>query len=301
MSSKPIASDLTVIIPTLGRACLRESMRAIADGTVWPAKIVLAHQGTAGELDSMLREFAQWGLSVHYVQSDKRSCGSGRNTAIEQVRTTFFASTDDDCLVDAHWVEEVRAALARHPREIVSGRVLASEPGAPSSVTIDEPRLFTRMPLKGNHFTGGNFGVALQIFQDVGPFDERPLVRFCEDNEWSYRALAKGYHCRYLPEITITHLHWRGNKEMERVYADYARSQGGWIGRKLREGDWSFLIRLAYESSRGAKRWLLGSLRRDFNRKIHGRAFVVDMMRGVVIGWNERSAGAPQPGERPAA
>jgi hypothetical protein len=65
MSVKPVASDLTVIIPTLGRDCLRESIRAIADGTVWPAEIVLAHQGPAGALDEMLREFSQWGLKVH--------------------------------------------------------------------------------------------------------------------------------------------------------------------------------------------------------------------------------------------
>jgi GT2 family glycosyltransferase len=288
MNTKPVAKDLTIIIPTLGRDSLREAIRAIAAGTMLPAEVALAHQGPPGALDAMLREFAQWGVNIRYAQSDKRSCAAGRNTAIELVRTRFFASTDDDCLVDTHWVEAIHSALARNPLDIITGPVLASEPGAPSTVTNDQPRVFSRMPLKGDHFTGGNFGIALEVFKDVGPFDERPLVRYCEDNEWSYRALTKGYRCRYLPAVTITHLHWRDDKGMEQVYANYARSQGGWYGRKLREGHLSFLIRLAYESTRGAKRWLLGSLRGNYHRKIQGRAFVVDLLRGVVAGWNER-------------
>jgi len=288
MNATPIAEDLTVIIPTLGRDCLRASLQALAKGTLRPTQIVLAHQGMAGAIDPMLREFADWGLNVRYVQSDKRSCAAGRNTAIEQVRTRFFASTDDDCLVDARWLESLVAALRERPREIVTGPVLASEPGAPSTVLSQQPRLFTRMPLKGDHFTGGNFGIATEIFREVGPFDERPLVRFCEDNEWSFRALARGYACRYLPAITITHLHWRDNQAMAQVYADYARSQGGWFGRKLREGDLSFLVRLLYESSRGAKRWVLGTLTGDYQRQVNGRAFVIDLLRGVLAGIRER-------------
>ncbi len=288
MSERRIAKQLTIVIPTLGRDCLRASVRAIANGTVLPAQIVLSHQGPAGSLDAMLREFADYGVKIRYVHSNLRGCATGRNTGIREVTTQFFASTDDDCTVDARWVEEIDAALTQRPREIVTGRVLASEVGAPSTITSETPRLYTRSPFKGDGFTGGNFGIALSIFKDVGPFDETEIIRFCEDNEWSFRAFAKGYSIRYLPAVVVVHLHWREEQDMARVYSQYARSQGGWYGRKLRQGDLSFFFRLLYEITRGAKRWCVGTLRKDALRKVNGRAFVVDLLGGFTAGWNER-------------
>jgi hypothetical protein len=38
---------------------------------------------------------------------------------------------------------------------------------------------------------------------------------------------------------------------------------------------------------RGAKRWFVGSVRKDFLRRANGRAFVVNLLQGVAAGWNE--------------
>lgn len=288
MTEPAVSNNLTVVIPTVGRNCLLESVRAIASGTMRPAHLVIAHQGQKGALDPMLEEFAKLGLSVRYVHSDQTGPGPCRNTGIKCVTTEFFATTDDDCIADASWIEAITAALASNPQEIATGRVLASEPGAPSTYTSEESRVYTTVPLAGGHFCGGNFAAALAVFQDVGPFDETELIRFCEDPEWAYRALARGHRIRYLPEITVTHLHWRDNQNMELVYRNYARSQGGWFGRQLRQGDVSFLIRLVYELARGSKRWYLGTVRRDYLRKVMGRAYVVDLLRGLAAGFTGR-------------
>jgi len=285
---RPIAADLTVVIPTLGRDCLRDSMRAIAAGTMRPACVVLAHQGVPGALASMLEEFAAMGLRVEYVHSDQRGAAAGRNKGIENVKTRFFATTDDDCIADARWVEEMHTALTARPGEIATGRVLAEEEGAPSTSTSMTPRVFTSAPLKGDHFCGGNFGMELEGFRRVGPLDETELVRYCEDPEWAYRALKKGYPIHFLPAIAVTHLHWRDDANMAVVYANYARSQGGWFGRELRRGHLSFLVRLAYELLRGGKRWFVGTVRKDYLRKVNGRAFVVDLLRGLSLGFNEQ-------------
>jgi len=286
MTAKPIASDLTVVIPTLGRDCLRDAVRALANGTMHPVELILAHQGVPGALAAMLGEFAELGLKVQYVHSNQRGAAAGRNLGISRVGSRFFATTDDDCIADPRWVEEMHDALNTRPVEIATGRVLAGEPGAPSTSVSMQARLFTAAPLKGDHFCGGNFGTQLAVFQDVGPLDETELVRYCEDPEWAYRALRKGYPIRYLPQITVTHLHWRDDSDMAKVYANYAHSQGGWFGRELRRGHLSFLIRLAYELIRGAKRWCLGALRGDYLRKVNGRAYVVDLLRGLAAGIN---------------
>jgi GT2 family glycosyltransferase len=286
MSDKPIAADFTVVIPTLGRPCLKDSLLAIANGTVLPAEIILSHQGAVGSMDAMMRELSQLPVKVRYIHSDQRGAAAGRNTGIRQVTTEFFASTDDDCNVAPKWLEEIVLALKQHPRAIVSGRVLGSEEGAPSTNESNATRVFRSLPLKGDHFAGGNFATAVVVFNDAGPFDETELLRYCEDPEWSYRALVKGYEIRFIPEITVTHVQWRAAADIAQVYSQYAYSQGGWFGRRIRRFDATFLIRLAYELTRGGKRWCLGSLRGDLLRKVNGRAFVVDLLRGVAAGWN---------------
>jgi GT2 family glycosyltransferase len=285
VSRGPIARDLTVVIPTLGRECLRGCLKAIADGSMVPAEIVLSHQGPAGAMDSMLRDFEQLGLNIRYIHSTQRGAAAGRNLGLQQVRTRNFASTDDDCYVDRRWLEEIDASLKEYPRQIVTGRVLASDAGAPSVNSSTETRTFMRAPLKGDHFAGGNFGAAVSLLAEVGLFDESELLRYCEDPEWAYRALQKGFPIRFVPAVTVTHLHWRDGTEITALYTHYAHSQGGWFGRELRHGEVSFLVRLGYEIARGSKRWCLGSITGDLSRKVNGRAFVVDMLRGVAHGW----------------
>jgi hypothetical protein len=73
---------------------------------------------------------------------------------------------------------------------------------------------------------------------------------------------------------------------MARVYSQYAHSQGGWIGRGFRAGDPWFGGLLLYELARGSKRWLVGAMRNDRLRQVNGRAFVIDLLRGVVAGLN---------------
>src|SRR5580704_11098936 len=149
MTAKPIASNLTVVIPTLGRECLRDSVRALAEGSMRPVEIILAHQGVPAAMAPMLADFAALGLKVQYVHSDQRGAAAGRNAGIARVRSRFFATTDDDCIADPRWVEELHATLNARPTEIATGRVLADAPGAPSTSVSASPRLFTSAPLKG--------------------------------------------------------------------------------------------------------------------------------------------------------
>jgi len=283
-----IATNFTVVIPTLGRECLRESVRAIATGTMVPTEIILSHQGVQGSMDGMLRDFEQLGVRIRYIHSNQRGAAAGRNTGIRHVTTEFFASTDDDCIVAPRWLEEIVVALKRNPQEIISGRVLASEPGAPSTNEANEVRLYTSLPLKGDHFAGGNFGTSMAIFNAAGPFDETELLRYCEDPEWSYRAMIQGFPIRFIPNVAVTHLHWRDASDMRTLYSQYAFSTGGWFGRRLRRLDAGFVVRLFYELARGSKRWVVGSMRGDLLRKVNGRAFVVDLLRGVAVGWSGR-------------
>jgi len=135
MTDKPIAADFSVVIPTLGRQCLRESVLSIVAGTVVPAEIILSHQGAVGSMDAMLEEFRRLPVKVTYIHSNQRGAAAGRNTGIRNVKTPFFASTDDDCTVAPRWLEEIVQGLKKYPRAIVTDACSPAKQARPPSTT----------------------------------------------------------------------------------------------------------------------------------------------------------------------
>ena len=70
----------------------------------------------------------------------------------------------------------------------MTGRVLASEEGAPSVNDSNANKVFRSLPLKGDHFAGGNFGTAIATFEDSGPFDETELLRYPQESHGMSRG-----------------------------------------------------------------------------------------------------------------
>ena len=71
------------------------------------------------------------------------------------------------------------------------------------------------------------------------------------------------------PEIVVTHLGWRDEQQREAQYASYARSQGGFYGKYLRQGDLFIALRAAVHLLRAVRRWVMGALRTRGRSRSH--------------------------------
>jgi GT2 family glycosyltransferase len=56
---------------------------------------------------------------------------------------------------------------------------------------------------------GGAFLFKKQVWQEIGPFDERYFM-YGEDLDWCWRARLRGYKIVYVPHAEVYH-HWRGS------------------------------------------------------------------------------------------
>lgn len=283
------AEDLTVVIPTLGREILRESLGALAVGSELPARVIVVHQGNDPEVAEWARE-APGGLIVEYVQSDRRGRATGVNTGIARVETRFVAVTDDDCLVDAEWTRRMAAHLRARPDHLVTGRVDAAGDTAPVAVvTSDRPDTQRRPRVRFDRLSGGNMGGALDVLRRIGPLDEDPCLATAEDGEYAYRALRAGVPITYDPTIVVDHVGWRDEGQRERQYRSYARSTAGFHGKYLRQGDLFIALRTVVSLLRSLRRWAIGVIRRDPDRAARGRAYVTELLPGLITGWRSRS------------
>lgn len=286
LSAKPILDDISVAIPTLGRPILESCLFWLADGSHWPARIIIVDQGRNPVVAEWLAVLKAAGLETLYVPSGQNGRSAGINRGLEQVQTRFVAITDDDCFVTADWLEKMVARLRNEPEAIVCGRVdqAGDEEVAFSVVTSRELKRSERPQLKAHPFIGGNAGLALELVQRIGFFDEHPCLQAAEDSDYGYRALRLGIPIVYDPDIVLLHYHWRDASQRAARYADYARSQGGFYGTHLRWGNWIIWQQAARDLARGPVRWLRGIVRRDQDMVDRGRADTLFMLPGIVAG-----------------
>jgi GT2 family glycosyltransferase len=278
--------DLTVVIPTLGRSILGRSLEALEAGTVWPARVVVVDQGNTPEIAALLEEVRGRGLETSWVPSAERGRSAGVNRGVEQAATRFVAITDDDCLGRADWIERMGDRLRQHPDSIVTGQVEAGEGKVVLSVvTSTRPTVQRKPALRFDRLSGGNMGIARELFERLGGLDEDTCLRTAEDAEYAYRALRAGVPIVYAPDVVVQHLGWRDERERSAQYDSYGRSQGGFYGKYLRRGDSFIALRVGVHFARALRRWGLGALRGNREIARNGRAYVTGLLPGLVAGW----------------
>ncbi len=282
-----ILPDVTVLIPTVGRDILKESLRRIAAGSAWPAKLIVVDQGRAPAVNHWLVSMAKAGVDTLYVSSSKTGRARGLNEGIARVKTPFVAITDDDCFVDESWLEVLVASLRTRPNSVVSGKVLAGGEAVVLTATSEDRAEYRRPRLKFDRLSGGNMATSMAVLQKVGLFDESECLRTAEDGEWIYRALRAGVTLIYEPGMVVTHSDWRELDARREQYRSYARSHGGFYGKYLRRGDWFIGARAALHFVRASRTMLRGLFTGNRELRMMGRAYLSGLPEGILRGLRD--------------
>jgi GT2 family glycosyltransferase len=283
---RPILDDITVVIPTLGRPILEESLSWLAASNAWPAAVIVVDQGARPEVAVWVERLLVLGLTAQHLPSMQHGRSAGINRGLERVRTRFVAVTDDDCFVTADWLEGMTGHLRRWPEAIITGRVEAAGDDAVEFCVVPSmtPAVYRRPQLKTHPLIGGNMGVSIANVERIGLFDEHPSLRSAEDSDWGYRALRLGIPITYVPEVAVRHYNWRTTDQRAARYREYARSQGGFYGKYLFSGNWLIPLQAGRGLVRGPIRWLRGLARRDQDMIARGRADTTDLLPGIMAG-----------------
>lgn len=289
LENRPILQDISIVIPTLGRPILEESLCWIVNGSVWPGGLIVVDQGGNPQIAVWLEAISQLGIAAVYVPSRQRGRSAGINRGLEMAKTRFVSVTDDDCFVEEKWLENLVSLLRENPEAIVTGRVEAGTEDVVLVVTSKERSIQRKPKLTFDHMSGGNMGTSLAVIDQIGMFDEHPTVKTAEDAELAYRALRAGVPIIYTPDAGVHHFGWRDDSQRIDQYASYARSHGGFYGKYLRQGDWFIALRTILHYLRAARRWLRGIISQDSESAAVGRAYVINLLPGIMAGLRRRT------------
>lgn len=177
---------------------------------------------------------------VRYVREDVPGTGRARNRGVAEAAGEIVAFTDDDCVVDAAWLDDVGrhftdplvmvATGAIEPLELeTSAQYLYELHG--SFTRVAERRLYDGIsvdPVRAPYKAGAtaNALVRRRAFELVGPFPEhisggRPTMAG-EDSVFFYEVLAAGYRIVADPALLVWHRHRRDYDSLRRNLFGYS-------------------------------------------------------------------------------
>jgi GT2 family glycosyltransferase len=284
-SSRGIDREITVVIATIGRPILEQCLAAITAGDSLPGRIIVVDQSSSTVIGDMLRPAAALGVETTHVCSGERGKSAALNRGFEMVTSRFAVVTDDDCLADNAWIARFGSHLRASPERVFTGCVTTrGEEPVLDTVLRTESSIASRPSVTYDRFSGGNFGLSLDVIRRVGLFDEDPCVRFSEDGEWAYRALRQNVEIAYVPDVMICHYGWRDQGQRLDQYRGYARCHAAFFGKHLRRGDALIALRATIHLARAVRRWLSGIIRRDSDLAANGRCYTLEFFPGLISG-----------------
>ena len=292
-----VCRDLTVVIPTTGENVLHGCLSSILAGTAWPQELIVVDQGRRADVAAWITELRRQGLNARHLPSSQRGIAAATNRGLEQVRTPFVAVTHDDCRVRRDWLARLAARLPEIGDGVLTGRVEPDGDGIVLTVKLaDEPAVYRAPQLNADVLFPPNMAFPVRLLRQVGAFDEhRSLLTAGEDNDWAYRALRAGVSVVYDPTITVGHLARFTRSDLPALCRRYARGQGAFYGKHLRQRD-GFIARRALRDLVRAP-WLLlrGLTTRNVELIAMGRGEVTGLPCGILAGLRNDRHQAPQP------
>lgn len=176
-----------------------------------------------------------------------------RNAGLLAARTDIVAFTDDDVVVDHHWLTGLTDGFARGDAvACVCGIVPSGEIRTPAQAYFDQrvgwarscqPRVYRTdsppadVPLfpfqVGIYGTGANFAVRRSVMFELGGFDEALGVGAptCggEDLDMFFRVLHAGWQLVYEPSAVVWHRHRADSAALADQARGYGLGLGSWM------------------------------------------------------------------------
>lgn len=288
--ARPIASAVSVVVPTTGGPLLRGCLDSIAGGSTWPARLVVVDQGYQDEAKECLAALRALGVdAVHEVMAPI-GISAATNRGLERVATPYVALTHDDCRVREDWLERIAGRLPQIGEAVLTGRVEPQGDGIVLTIkTDDQPASYTVPLPDGDVLFPPNMAFPVRLLDRVGAFDEHPsLATAGEDNDWAHRILRAGVPILYDPEVVVSHLARHRPEDLPALYRRYARGQGAFYGKWLRQGDLFIARRAARDLARAPWLLLRGLATRNPDLVAMGRGEVTGLLPGIFAGLRNR-------------
>ena len=197
---------ISVIVPTFNRAALlRETVESILAQTFQDFELIIVDNMSTDGTEGYVSHIAD--NRIHYLRNNNNGViAVNRNLGIKAARGEYVALCDDDDLWLPIKLEKQLAVMQADPEIILCYSnallLLGNEPLKGLLVKRRHTGQHFKRLLRGNLIPNSSVLVRKSVIDDLGGFDEDPLLKGAEDYETWLRAAFRGRFC-YLDEGLI--------------------------------------------------------------------------------------------------
>ena len=140
----------------------------------------------------------------------------GVNAGLRAARSGVFVLLNQDCLVQAGWLDALLDALDAHPKFGIAGCTIFNADGSinhagaqlrkPSALGQHLTERGDDQPRVVDYVTGAAMAIRRSTWDTIGPFDEGFYPAYYEEVDYCYRARQHGLEIGYVPAATVRHL-----------------------------------------------------------------------------------------------
>lgn len=242
-----MTATITVAICTRDRPeSLARTLHAVRGQTDPDFEVVIVDQSVPADAGADAVAAADHRFRV--VRDGGDGLSRSRNQGWQAATTEWVAYLDDDVVPDARWIEELRAAMLRHPEaDVVSGRLLADAGAENEEIPVTVVEVHRDKVLAGRRVRPWLIGLTAAMairraaLERLGGYDERlgPGRAFpsAEDVDFNYRFLRDGGMAYVTTGPTATHEQWRTPSALGPHFRGYMIGWSGFATKHLRQGD----------------------------------------------------------------
>lgn len=249
----------TVVVPTRDRpAALACCLAALAEQRGIELEIVVVDDASSDGA-AVAGVVARSAPAARVVRGQGSGPAAARNLGVRAARGEYVCFTDDDCVADRGWAQELVAACT--DGAAAAGTTVADPAAGPSAAAAQLlTNALQRASLDAAHGTLGfaptcNIACPRELARKL-PFDESFAYAAGEDRDWCSRLAQAGVALRFVPAATVCHRPQLGVAGLLRQQRRYGRGaiafRAAADGRQLAGRD--FYARLVREAVAGGVR-----------------------------------------------
>ncbi len=224
---------ISVLISTKNRPKqLQECLNSLLRSTFHDFEILVADQNSNSETEKII--FRCKSKKVKYIKTQKRGRSAGLNLLLEEAKGKILAFTDDDCIVDMRWLEEIHLFFESHPRIAgVFGNTIPFQPELHLQETCPATFITDKMSAFHDPSTihykslglGNNMSLRKSVIDHIGFFRNwlgvGTISRAGEESDLIFRILLKQYILMTNPKMLVYHNRWLKRKNENIQQSNY--------------------------------------------------------------------------------
>jgi GT2 family glycosyltransferase len=191
---------------------------------------------------------------INYRLENLQGKSFALNRGILESSADIVVFTDDDCIPDPHWLENIAREFSSRPDlGVVGGRIELYDPrDLPITIRTSRERLVLSSGADVFSFIAGcNMAIRREVLQLVGEFDTKlgpgsPKDTVADDPDFIYRAFRKGVRIEYVPDILVYHNHGRrSDLDAQSLKRKYLLGRGAFYAKHILRAD-TTALKMAY-------------------------------------------------------